>query len=603
MNAIQILSAQPWVERLGWTLLHFLWQGVLIAVVYAAARRWIAGASSPNVRYILACAALAVMATAPVLTWSLLRPPAPHPIASPSTAAISAAAPTAVGNVPALFPAAVYVAVPPAFLPWVVAVWLAGAVTFWLRLFGGWILAERLRSRLIRPAPREWQQALDRLGSRIRVSRPARLLVSSLVQAPAVMGWLRPVVLVPVGALAGLPPEQIEALLLHELAHIRRHDYLVNLLQSFVEALLFYHPAVWWVSGHIRAEREHCCDDVAVSVSGDVLNYARALAELETARTARLGAVMAATGGSLAHRIARLLGQSRPAPGTVSGPGIAAAATFLAITAFAVFGQPVAQPKFEVASVKPSVNRGFMTVRPLPGRLTADAPVRLLLQNAYSIQAFQIVGGPDWIDFDHYAIEAKAAGDPGRARLFLMLQSLLEDRFHLQIHRETRELPVYALVAAKNGLKLSPPKEGCMDPAPGALPPGAGGRMQPPGQGQPPLAPCGGVGIMLEPGGAVMRGGKIPMAELIRALSMVLGRTVVDKTGFSGLFDLQLGFLPDETTAGLPAPPPDAAGASLDSRHPSILTALQEQLGLRLESTKGPVEVIVVDHVERPSAN
>ena len=206
-------------------------------------------------------------------------------------------------------------------------------------------------SRLVRPAPREWQQALDWLKSRIRVSRPVRLLVSSLVQAPAVMGWLRPVVLVPVGALAGLPPEQIEALLLHELAHIRRHDYLVNLLQSFVEALLFYHPAVWWVSGHMRAEREHYCDDVAVSVSGDVLNYARALAELESARTAHFGAVMAATGGSLAHRIARLLGQSHPAPGTVSGPGIAAAATFLAITAFAVFGQPVAQPELDRKSV------------------------------------------------------------------------------------------------------------------------------------------------------------------------------------------------------------------------------------------------------------
>ena len=138
----------------------------------------------------------------------------------------------------------------------------------------------RLRSRLVRPAPSEWQQALDRLKTRIRVSRPVRLLVSSLVQAPAVVGWLRPVVLVPVGALAGLPAEQIEALLVHELAHIRRHDYLVNVLQSVVEALLFYHPAVWWVSGHIRTEREQCCDDVAVSVSGDVLTYARALAEI-----------------------------------------------------------------------------------------------------------------------------------------------------------------------------------------------------------------------------------------------------------------------------------------------------------------------------------
>ena len=177
---------------------------------------------------------------------------------------------------------------PAPLLPWVVAVWLAGAMVFWLRLIGGWIFAERLRSSLVRPAPREWQQALDRLKNRIRVSRPVRLLVSSLVQAPAVVGWLRPVVLVPVGALAGLPPEQIEALLLHELAHIRRHDYLVNIVQSAIEALLFYHPAVWWVSGHIRAERELCCDDMAVSVSGDAVTYARALAELESDPRAQL---------------------------------------------------------------------------------------------------------------------------------------------------------------------------------------------------------------------------------------------------------------------------------------------------------------------------
>ena len=134
-------------------------------------------------------------------------------------------------------------------------------------------------------------EILQKLGARIGLSRPVRLLVSALVQAPTVVGWLRPVMLVPVGALGGLPPEHLEALLLHELAHIRRHDYLVNILQSVAEALLFYHPAVWWVSVHIRAERELCCDDVAVSVSGDAFTYARALAQLEQYRPAHLGAV------------------------------------------------------------------------------------------------------------------------------------------------------------------------------------------------------------------------------------------------------------------------------------------------------------------------
>ena len=124
---------------------------------------------------------------------------------------------------------------------------------------------------MVRPAPAEWQRILDRLKTRISVSRPVRLLVSGLLQAPAAIGWLRPIVLVPAGALAGLPAAQIEALLLHELAHIRRHDYLVHILQSAVEAVFFYHPAVWWISGHMRAERELCCDDIAVSITGDAV--------------------------------------------------------------------------------------------------------------------------------------------------------------------------------------------------------------------------------------------------------------------------------------------------------------------------------------------
>ena len=320
MNAIQLLSAQPWVERLGWTLLHFLWQGVLIAAVYAATRKWFARSAGPNARYALACAALALMAAAPLITWSLMNTAAV--LAVPVPAHFTATGSTSVhagATTPALLSNGVPRALPEPLLPWVVADLARRLHGLLVRLLGGWMQAVRLRSRFVRPAPGEWQQALDRLKTRLRVARPVRLLVSSLVQSPSVVGWLRPVVLVPVGALTGLPPNQIEAILLHELAHIRRHDYLVNVLQSIVETLLFYHPAVWWISGHIRTERELCCDDVAVSVSGDVLTYARALAELESARPAQFRAAMAASGGSLAHRIARLLGQSRPIPRTLSG--------------------------------------------------------------------------------------------------------------------------------------------------------------------------------------------------------------------------------------------------------------------------------------------
>src|SRR5207247_9522060 len=144
----------------------------------------------------------------------------------------------------------------------------------------------------------------------IRVLRPVRILESALVQVPTVIGWMRPVVLIPASALAGLTPRQLEAVIAHELAHIRRYDYLVNLLQTAVEILLFYHPAVWWVSREIRQEREHCCDDVAVEVCGDALTYARALAEIEALRNIRPQLAMAADGGSLLARIERIIGSS-----------------------------------------------------------------------------------------------------------------------------------------------------------------------------------------------------------------------------------------------------------------------------------------------------
>ena len=592
------------IELLGATLLHFLWQGVLIAAVYAVARRC---AARPEVRYVLACAALAVMAVAPVATWIALRLASSQAVTAAASLSAPHGAPAAVGfrgELPRLFTAG-YEAVPSVWLSWVAAAWSVGVVVFWLRLVGGWMIAERLRRRQVRPAPFQWQQAFDRLRARLRVSRPVRLLVSGLLQAPAVVGLLRPVVLVPVGALAGLPAEQMEALLLHELAHIRRYDYLVNALQSMVEALLFYHPAVWWVSGHMRSERELSCDDAAIAVTGDAESYARALAEVGAVENARYHAAVAATGGSLANRVARLLGEPRPASHTHSPAAAVAAAALVAITVMAALGQ-TARPQFEVASIKPAGSQRPPQMRDSPGRLTGrltvNAPLRMLMETAYGVQPFQIVGGPGWIGSEQYEVDAKADGNPDRVQILLMLQSLLEDRFRLQIHRESREMPVYALVAARGGLKLPPPREGsCVGGDHAAAPlPEPGGRMQPPGQSPTPSVRCGGVGVRLEAGGARLTGGKVPMAEFVRMLSRVLGRPVTDRTGFPGAFDVKLDFLPDETMAGLPPPPPGAIPAETAS--PSIFSAVQ-RLGLRLESTKGPVDVLVIDHVERPSAN
>ena len=493
MNAIEILSLQPWVERLGWTLVHFLWQGLAIAVLYAAARRGLARASSSSARYVLACGALALMMAAPVMTWELMRPSnasraADYRIASapPMPAASGSAGDTTLSTRAALSSLR-----PTHFLPWIVMAWLAGVVVFWARLAGGWVVAARMQRTQVRRAPPEWQAILKTLGAQIGVSRPVRLLVSALVQAPAVIGGLRPVVLVPVGALGGLPAEHVESLLLHELAHIRRHDYLVNVLQSVAEALLFYHPAVWWISGHIRAERELCCDDAVVSVRGDAVTYARALAQLASCRPAHFSAAVAANGGSLAGRIARLLGKPRPAVRTGPQPGVLAVAILLVAAAYGLFGQSDAHPAFQVASIKPNASdwsertHGAMGVGDQAGgRMTAtNASLMLLIQFAYAphdnpmrghtlpLLASQVIGGPAWINSQGYDIEAKPAGNTDPKRAWLMMQTLLADRFKLALHRETRQLPVYDLTAARNGLKLpAASKADCVAFPPGTTP-------------------------------------------------------------------------------------------------------------------------------------
>jgi uncharacterized protein (TIGR03435 family) len=271
-------------------------------------------------------------------------------------------------------------------------------------------------------------------------------------------------------------------------------------------------------------------------------------------------------------------------------------ACFLAALAAALGAQP-ARPAFEVASIKPSQENRFMAVRALPGgRLAANAPVRLLIQNAYGLQSFQIAGGPAWVESDRFEIDAKATGGADRAQIMTMLQSLLEERFQLRSHRETRQLPVYELVAAKGGPKLPPAKAG--DCSSADAPP-------PPGRGQPMAFPCGRVGIQGESSGARMEGRQVAMVEFLRMLAGLMGRAVLDKTGVTGTFDVHLKFAPDSTTAGLSAmaPPGAAPPADISPENPSIFSALQEQLGLKLESAKGPVEVLVIDHVERPSAN
>jgi uncharacterized protein (TIGR03435 family) len=213
-----------------------------------------------------------------------------------------------------------------------------------------------------------------------------------------------------------------------------------------------------------------------------------------------------------------------------------------------------------------------------------------------------VSGGPGWADSDLYQVDAKAAGNASLEARQSMMQTLLAERFKLVIHREVKQLPAYVLTPAKRGLKLQPPKDGscfAFDPNSQALPTPP---PPPPAAGTPVATPCGRVMFMISPSEVKLQGGKVAMPELVRMLSTILGRAVIDKTGFAGAFDVRLQFGVDSSIAGFPGfqGPPIPAG---DSAAPPIFVAMQEQLGIKMESGKSPVEVLIVDHVERPSEN
>jgi beta-lactamase regulating signal transducer with metallopeptidase domain len=297
-------------DTLGWTLLHFVWQGAALALLLVLADAALRKASAPA-RYAAACTAMLLMLASAVGTFAWLN--ADLPASTVPVAAAPNSAPVMPGIVLDTTAAASAAARLPDYLPLLVYFWFAGVCALALRSIGGWVVVQRIKRARSRPVDRDWQDRFVRLLNRFGMTRAVSLRQSALAEVPAVIGWLRPVVLLPASALTGLAPQQLEALLAHELAHIRRHDYLVNLLQTAVETLLFYHPAVWWVGRRIRAERENCCDDLAVEVCGDALVYARALAQLEQLRCRTPQLAMASNRGSLLDRIQRLLTRSAAA--------------------------------------------------------------------------------------------------------------------------------------------------------------------------------------------------------------------------------------------------------------------------------------------------
>jgi GWxTD domain-containing protein len=373
MTGVEYWAGTPVAAAIGRTLLHSLWEGaavaLMLAIVLAAVRR-------PPVRYGAACAAMVAMVAGIGVTLAVLWPEPATRYAFPRAMLTGV---TARGGFPSPMSAK-----PAGLLGWLAPCWAAGVVVFYLRGAAGWIAARRLRRAGVCSAAAFWQERIGQLAARMRVKKTVALLESALAEAPVVIGHLRPVVLLPIGLLAGLPAAQVEAILLHELAHVRRRDYLVNLMQAAVEGILFYHPAVWWISGVMRNEREHCCDDLVVAATGSAREYASALMAIEGMRAT--GAAVAATGGSLMKRMARLLGRRARRDGVVM-PAVAAVLTLAVAAGMVVNARPASARKAQgsgTAVVEKKAERAATVKAP-----KTETPRELLAQNTAPNEAMQ----------------------------------------------------------------------------------------------------------------------------------------------------------------------------------------------------------------------
>lgn len=305
------------LQAVAWTLIHFCWQAVVVAAAYRAISAALARRSA-QIRYVAALASLLLMLAlaATTFAWELYSGPAPVTIAG---AALNSAAPfaadfpraTAPGII-ALEPQSRHISVA-SLLPWIDGLWFAGVLVLSIRSFGGWWYLRRLRLAAISEAPAAVLETFRRICQNLGLSRAVTLRLSTVVDSPMTIGALRAVVLLPLSVISSLGPEELEVVIAHELAHVRRADFFWNILQTIAETLFFFHPAVWWISARIRHERELCCDDLALKICPDPLIYAHALFRLEEQRSRFLRLAMALDGHqshqTLLTRIARILGE------------------------------------------------------------------------------------------------------------------------------------------------------------------------------------------------------------------------------------------------------------------------------------------------------
>jgi len=484
--------------------------------------------------------------------------------------------------------------------------WGLGALVLFVPVLAG-LWQTRSLGRTGAPSPRG--TALAQQLSQSSARRPVGVLLHASVSGPMTCGILHPKILLPLDV-ATWSDEELRRALIHELEHVRRGDWATLCLARTVCAAYWFHPMVWMAWNRLRLEAERACDDAVVQYedSAAYANQLVGLAErLSTVGTQPLLAM--ASRRDLSTRVRAVLdaAQKRGRAGAVCVAVAVVAATVLVTTVAPLRAVPQAPAPavgtqdpplaFETASVKPNksgvVNEQYIQRAPGGSLRVVNMPLRQVIVFAYQIQGFQLEGAPDWTTAERFDIEARPAQElpavapaQGPDPMRLMLRTLLADRFKLVVRKETKELPIFELVVARQDGKLGPQLRRSTTDCSGPPTPGT-------------VAGPGGCGITRNLGR--IRGGGFPLSAFTNTLSQPMQRVVVDRTGLTGNWDFEVTFTPDQSQ--LPPGIPPGQLPDVDPNAPSLVTAIEEQLGLRLRPARGPVEVLVVDRVERPTEN
>jgi len=494
--------------------------------------------------------------------------------------------------------------------------WLAPIVfTAWACGFAAIVLRRVRQWREIRAAVRGSTPFADATP----VPAGIEIRTASTVLEPGVVGVCRPVILLPEGIEAYLAADQFAAVLAHELCHVRRRDNLTAAMHMLVEAVFWFHPLVWWIGARLVITREQACDEHVVAETAAPIVYAEGIVSVcrhyaETPHMAVAGVggadVKARIAAILANRIGvRLTLPKRLALAIVAALALAVPIVTGAIEAAAFTAGQLSNPligpaidpesRFDVVSIKLSDPSAQLRLGMTPGRLEmVGAPVRMVVGMVLPLR--RIFGWPDGIDAERYTISAKMPDGAPQAAMQVAIRNLLKDRFRLATHEETRELPVYNLVLARSDGHLGPALKESSAECQGLV----REYLQAVRQGAPAQGPPAAVArcISSQPGIGSFTLNGMSMAALVNLLPQFVDRQVIDRTGLTAIYDLTLKWTPEAGVPPLlglpPATPPPA-----DPDAPNIFTAVQEQLGLKLEPGRGPVEVIVIDRLEKPTVD